>query len=479
IITGRVTDASTGLSLPNIIILAEGDVGGEDYYFTQALTDENGDYSVGVEPGTWQVVAVDYIQNEYQSSDTLAVTVGEGETKTLNFQLQKYTSFVEGYTKKQDGTPVPGIEVIAYTLSSFKISLGNSNEQGYYKLGVDPGQVVVSTLLAATSQDPDWPAGYYADPGTDTVTVTAGQTVQVDFIFKPYSAFIEGDCWVDQTGLAGVEITAMSMDFQTFEFHISFAVSNAQGHYRIGVMPGTVSMLTASRDGYDMTSPLGGYMGLTIAQGQTITGKDFTFESISGEMSISGRVTYEAGGAASNVYVVAVLDMENSPAGYLITSTDGSGNYRFDGLMEGDWTVGVYKEGYGSTPAMIYEFLWPGVEITDADFILQASTGVVKGDVNDDGEIDLFDLLLIVNHILETETLDPDGVTKADCNNDGAIDLLDLLGIVNVILGTGACEPGACGKIVSFSRKHLGKMYSRGTGLRNQALLNKHKFQPR
>ena len=459
LITGKVTDASSGLPLPYIIILAERDVGEDDYNFAQGMTDENGDYVMSVDPGTWRVQAIDYIQSEYQSSDTMDVTVGEGETKTLNIQLHKYDSFIDGFTKKQDGTPVPGIYVYAFPLSLANISLGRSDETGYYKMGVNPGQVMVSASFGSYIQDPSWPAGYYSDPEMDTVTVQSGQTVRVDFTFRPYTTFIEGDCTVDQTGLAGVSITAMSMDFQTFEFHISFALSDAFGHYRIGVMPGTVSMLTAEKEGYDMTSPIGGYMGITIAEGQTITGKDFTFSRVSGEMSISGRVTYEGGGAAGDVYVVAVLDMEDSPEGYLITYTDGSGDYHFGDLMEGNWKVGVYEEGYRSTPSMIYEFMFPGTVVSDADFVLQTSSAIVKGDVNDDGEIDLFDLLIIVNHILGTETLDPDDVEKADCNSDGVINLLDLVGIVNVILGTGECEPGDSGKETFFSKNYLDKMY--------------------
>ena len=370
LITGKVTDASTGTFLQDIIVLAERDIGEDAPESGYGLTDANGDYSVKVEPGTWKVAAFDFVRSEYMSSDTMNVTVGEGETKILNFQLQKYNSFVEGTTKKEDGTPVPGIQIIAANVASFKVSFGSSDQSGYYKLGVEPGEVEVmaNVILNMVMAESQWPEGYYVDPAVDTVTVVSGQTKRVDFVFKPYGTFIEGDCMVegggkkrlDSEGLAGVQITAMTMNLQTMEFHMSATLSDDQGHYRIGVLPGTVSLLLAYIDGYALVKPVGGYMEIDISEGQTLTGKDFTFSRTGGEMSISGQVTYDNGIPANNVYVAAVLDGAQCRLGYRLTYTDADGNYQFDDLLEGSWKVGVYKEGYGSTPAMMYEFLVPG-----------------------------------------------------------------------------------------------------------------------
>jgi C1A family cysteine protease len=76
---------------------------------------------------------------------------------------------------------------------------------------------------------------------------------------------------------------------------------------------------------------------------------------------------------------------------------------------------------------------------SDGPFTVES--GVVRGDANGDGSIDLLDLVTIVNHILGTQLLEGDRILAADCNNDGEINLLDLVGIVNVILGTGECQP--------------------------------------
>ena len=64
-----------------------------------------------------------------------------------------------------------------------------------------------------------------------------------------------------------------------------------------------------------------------------------------------------------------------------------------------------------------------------------------RGDVNGDMSINVLDVIVTVNHILDTIPLTGDALIRADCNADSEIDVLDCLGIVNVILGIGTCEP--------------------------------------
>ncbi|UCE20590.1 MAG: putative Ig domain-containing protein [Gemmatimonadota bacterium] len=63
----------------------------------------------------------------------------------------------------------------------------------------------------------------------------------------------------------------------------------------------------------------------------------------------------------------------------------------------------------------------------------------LKGDVNDDGMIDIIDALLGVNIVLGTEEPSDLEYWAADCNDDDLVDIVDVLGIVNVTLGLGTC----------------------------------------
>lgn len=70
------------------------------------------------------------------------------------------------------------------------------------------------------------------------------------------------------------------------------------------------------------------------------------------------------------------------------------------------------------------------------NIILESTqSGVISGDINTDGTVDILDVVLLVNTILYDESLDDTQLLAADINNDGLLDILDIVGIVNIILG--------------------------------------------
>ena len=69
-----------------------------------------------------------------------------------------------------------------------------------------------------------------------------------------------------------------------------------------------------------------------------------------------------------------------------------------------------------------------------------------KGDVNEDGSINVLDMLSIANHVLGMVILDEQGLWRADvngpagdCDGDGSANVLDMVKIANIILGNDAC----------------------------------------
>jgi hypothetical protein len=80
------------------------------------------------------------------------------------------------------------------------------------------------------------------------------------------------------------------------------------------------------------------------------------------------------------------------------------------------------------------------VEVTsdteDADSACDESgPSCTAGDTNDDGNVDVFDIVSIVNHILGIVDLDEMGLCAGDMQGDGNIDVLDIVAVVNIILG--------------------------------------------
>lgn len=58
---------------------------------------------------------------------------------------------------------------------------------------------------------------------------------------------------------------------------------------------------------------------------------------------------------------------------------------------------------------------------------------LLLGDVNADGVVDVYDIVVLTNIILEKTSLDNDSV--ADVNSDGEIDVYDVVSLINNILG--------------------------------------------
>ena len=60
------------------------------------------------------------------------------------------------------------------------------------------------------------------------------------------------------------------------------------------------------------------------------------------------------------------------------------------------------------------------------------------GDIQDDGDVNIFDIIFLVNHIFGISVLDPvvdeAAFCAADMNDDGSIDVSDIIPIVNIIL---------------------------------------------
>ena len=82
----------------------------------------------------------------------------------------------------------------------------------------------------------------------------------------------------------------------------------------------------------------------------------------------------------------------------------------------------------------------PDQEDSDGDGVGDACEGR-RGDANEDGNINVLDVLTVVNYILGLQELYGEALNWSDCNGDIEINILDALGIVNVVLGIGECAP--------------------------------------
>tara|TARA_Y100001963_G_C6423431_1_gene283756 strand:- start:21 stop:407 length:387 start_codon:yes stop_codon:yes gene_type:complete len=68
--------------------------------------------------------------------------------------------------------------------------------------------------------------------------------------------------------------------------------------------------------------------------------------------------------------------------------------------------------------------------------VILDKTQIIPGDINNDGVVDIIDIILLVNIILNiTEpTFEEDSL--ADVNSDEIINIFDVIVVVNIVLGT-------------------------------------------
>ena len=66
--------------------------------------------------------------------------------------------------------------------------------------------------------------------------------------------------------------------------------------------------------------------------------------------------------------------------------------------------------------------------------VWQTYTILIYGDVNGDGMIDIFDLVGVRNHIIQTAELAEISFLAGDVNRDGTVDIFDLVGVRNHII---------------------------------------------
>jgi hypothetical protein len=97
-----------------------------------------------------------------------------------------------------------------------------------------------------------------------------------------------------------------------------------------------------------------------------------------------------------------------------------------------------FSDVLGSTPLGVDAHISAGPAQT-----VNIVNQVYHGDVNNDGVLDILDMLLIVDHILGNITLTGDQFLRADINTDGSVNVQDLALLQNYIL-TGTLPPSPC-----------------------------------
>ena len=123
--------------------------------------------------------------------------------------------------------------------------------------------------------------------------------------------------------------------------------------------------------------------------------------------------------SVSNVSEIHTLRLEvNYFDGYIPESVCELENVDFNDYLSFDFSYNYLCPPY------------PQCVGNNATQYMQTDECTFIGDLNNDNEIDIVDIIILVNYILGTSS----DIGGADINQDGAINVLDIITLVNIIL---------------------------------------------
>jgi len=315
---GTVTDAQTGVAIPSMMIMA-GDDGGN---MAIQYSDTQGVFDLPVTPGKWGISAESNAaaQGYYACAPVSGLDTTTGDVTGIHLLATKGTALVYGYLKKKDGTPLPGVTCWLYQQQngSFNYIKGvNSDASGKVTCIVSPGTYYLEVSELATK-----PYGYVplSDGESRAVTVSAGQAGLISLPLVPITAHIQGHL----TNNTGQTLPKLRMEASNYTATSCWtpAYPDADNNFDIGVYGGQwyTRIDTNIDDGYQV-SPA---QTITIADGQTITGVNFTISlppptitaftpargpagqvvTITGTSFFSGVTTVKFAGATATTFTV-------------------------------------------------------------------------------------------------------------------------------------------------------------------------------
>ena len=138
---------------------------------------------------------------------------------------------------------------------------------------------------------------------------------------------------------------------------------------------------------------------------------------------------------------IPLINNGNDIWGATISLPYGEYTFKFRNGYYEDWDSDGWEEealledcGYGAFNDRLLVVDEPVLVVDTFCFDSCICEEMLMGDVNQDGSLDVLDIVSIVNHIVGENTLDNIEYSYADYNSDLYVDVLDIVGMVNSIL---------------------------------------------
>ena len=296
-ISGKVTDAVSGLPLSNIAVYAFAASGSFGWY---GSTDSNGNYNIftNLATGTYNVSAL-MPEGYSMKSATATVTVGV-QTTGVNLALDP-SGILSGRVTTPDGTPLANVTITAMAGAEQYYGFTETNATGHYRISSGLGTATYEVMAIY------YGGGMIPSMNQTTAIVTAGAetsnvNLQLTVSPPPPSGIITGKVTDASSSkpIAGAHVTASGSSGS------GEADTDSNGNYIIssGLDAGTYSV-TASAPGYQQQDR----SDVSVTLYQTTANIDFQLSPVPPAQSgkISGTIQGDANPIPEFQYPIAML----------------------------------------------------------------------------------------------------------------------------------------------------------------------------
>jgi len=377
---------------------------------TGAISDEDGNFTLGVVPGAWRF---QFDLDGYLTQQLTVVVSNKGQAVQQDVVAHPITAHIRGQVRDNLGNPVGGLGIVAhdYAVSSYT----TTDDNGFFDLGVyGNGGTTPKTWEVAISQSSEGGSGEYLSTHP-TVDVQDGVDIE-GFVYVAYivTAHLRGHVLDENDDPIGnINIWASK---QPDGYLSSGDVVAADGSFDIPVAGGNWHLGLSNISGLNIIP-----QDMNVAVVDGVDQNNIVFRAFNGTSTIVGSVQSTLGAPIVGVGVYGVAtNGGNTYSSY--GSTDSSGNYSMP-VFSGLWSVGVDSSGLQAQGYMPVNsqpvFVSAGTVI--ANFVATPSS--VPADLNGDGSVNGADLAIVLGNWGNS------GV--GDLTGDGTVDGADL----GVLLG--------------------------------------------
>ncbi|MDB6018751.1 MAG: regulator of chromosome condensation [Pedosphaera sp.] len=329
-VSGNITDSSTSIGLPGVMIQAET----TNSLFALSFTDTNGNYSLPLSAAQWKVkLSAEFgtLLGYVRQNSSIKVNTTTGSVANVNFQLTKAAALVYGSIKDSQTNPVPILIMYGQDQGNVFDAKGQSDVHGNYAVGV-----LGSSALNIGPDNGSLALLGFIGQGA-TVAITNGQAILQNFVVQHITAHLRGHV-IDGNSNAVPNVTMAVFPFLTNGTSaISLNPTTAgDGSFDVGVFGGSwnVDLETGSADSLGLVGP-NLIFSVTdgVDQNNIIVMAQNATAQISGTVKDTNGVPVVGVRPSGNVTVNGVNYFGSG-------STDTNGFYQFN-VFPGSWSVGI------------------------------------------------------------------------------------------------------------------------------------------